>query len=391
VVSEVVMASVRLQVGSSVWQARFIDGQGKKRDKSTGTTHRREAQKIADAYEAAAQRKFTVAHVQRTLRELMADATGTPMPGSTVAEFFRALVAKSRVENAPATLAFYEYNSRAFLMWCASNLPQGGKTQMASVQPSHLELYRAWRMESVGVATVNHAMKFIRQAFARAARAGLLLESPAAGISRIRRHEPAEIRPFTLDEVRALILASDDEWQSLILFGLYTGQRLGDLARLDWKNINLDRGEVCFSTQKTKKRMLIPLALPLVTRLAAVPVLDRLGPLHSHASYVVGRDGKVGKLSSEFRRIMAKCGLAEDYTWDRKKSSSPHGRSTRKTRAEISFHSLRHTATSLLSDSGAPRGVAMELIGHDSATVHRHYAHLGTDTLRRAVSLLPSL
>ncbi len=33
---------------------------------------------------------------------------------------------------------------------------------------------------------------------------------------------------------------TDAEWKSLILFGLYTGQRLGDLSRLPWQNVDLE-------------------------------------------------------------------------------------------------------------------------------------------------------
>jgi len=42
---------------------------------------------------------------------------------------------------------------------------------------------------------------------------------------------------------------ANDEWRSLILFALYTGQRLGDLARLCWSNLDLVKGEVRLVTQ----------------------------------------------------------------------------------------------------------------------------------------------
>jgi len=45
---------------------------------------------------------------------------------------------------------------------------------------------------------------------------------------------------FTLPELRSLLAVANDEWKSLILFGLYTGQRLGDLARLTWQNVDLE-------------------------------------------------------------------------------------------------------------------------------------------------------
>ena len=48
----------------------------------------------------------------------------------------------------------------------------------------------------------------------------------------------------------------------MILFGLYTGQRLGDIATLRWNNLDLVRGELRLSTRKTDKTMVLPLARP---------------------------------------------------------------------------------------------------------------------------------
>jgi integrase len=39
----------------------------------------------------------------------------------------------------------------------------------------------------------------------------------------------------------------------MILFGLYTGQRLGDIATLRWNNLDVGRGELLLSTRKTGK------------------------------------------------------------------------------------------------------------------------------------------
>lgn len=53
---------------------------------------------------------------------------------------------------------------------------------------------------------------------------------------------------------------ADDEWRSLINFGLYTGQRLGNLARLRWSQIDLESDEIRLTTGKTNKRLLLPIA-----------------------------------------------------------------------------------------------------------------------------------
>ena len=56
---------------------------------------------------------------------------------------------------------------------------------------------------------------------------------------------------------------ANDEWRSMILFGLYTGQRLRDIATLRWNNLDLARGELRLSTRKTGKAIVLPLAASL--------------------------------------------------------------------------------------------------------------------------------
>jgi integrase len=72
-----------------------------------------------------------------------------------------------------------------------------------------------------------------------------------------------------MDEIRSLLAVADPEWQSLIKFGLYTGQRLGDLARLTWRNVDIERGIVNLVTGKTKRHLQIPIAPRLLDHIKA--------------------------------------------------------------------------------------------------------------------------
>ena len=59
-----------------------------------------------------------------------------------------------------------------------------------------------------------------------------------------------------------------------MLFGLYLGQRLGDLARLTWRAVDLETGEIAFTTRKTGRRIVLPLVQPLADYLASLPASD---------------------------------------------------------------------------------------------------------------------
>jgi integrase len=58
---------------------------------------------------------------------------------------------------------------------------------------------------------------------------------------------------------------------------------------------------------------------------------------------------------------------------------------------ELSFHSLRHMAVSLLKEAGVPDSVVQALVGHESAAMSHRYTHVGKEALAKAAKTLPEL
>jgi integrase len=70
----------------------------------------------------------------------------------------------------------------------------------------------------------------------------------------------------------------------LALFGLYTGQRLADIAALTWDNLDLSKNEIRLRTRKTAKRIMVPMAKPLRQHLDSLPAGFQPGtPIHPKA------------------------------------------------------------------------------------------------------------
>ena len=57
----------------------------------------------------------------------------------------------------------------------------------------------------------------------------------------------------------------------------------------------------------------------------------------------------------------------------------------------LSFHCLRHTATSMLKDAGVGEAVARDIIGHESKAIRLNYTHIAEDAKRNAVNTLPDI
>ena len=170
----------------------------------------------------------------------------------------------------------------------------------------------------------------------------------------------------------------------LVLFGLYLGQRLGDLARLTWRAIDTKTGEIAFTTRKTGRRIVLPLVQPLIDYLSALPASDNP---NAYIFPNAATHKRTASLSNQFREILSDAGLVEP----RGHEAVKQGRSQARETSEISFHSLRHSAVTMLKAAGVSDFIAREIVGHESAAVSRQYTHLTTDDKRAAMRRLPDV
>jgi integrase len=377
------MASVTKKPRSKYWFACFRDLQGKQRRVSTKQTDRKKAMKIAEQYEQITQRKLPVHTVRQTLAELAREAYGETFPSATVRQFTEAwLKSKAPPVIAQSTHDFYRKSMMKFLEF----LGPAAELDLSAVTRKMITEFRNQVAQKASATTTNHDLKAIKLLFRSAKRDGYIIEEPTEFVESVRKTSEGARRPFTVSEIRSVIGVANNEWKSLVLFGLYTGQRLADLATLRWDNIDVTRSEIRIKTRKTGKRLSIPIGPPLRTHIESLPA-TREGYLHPKAAATVTSQKRSGTLSNQFGNLLAQAGL-RDKAPHRSKGK---GRNAKRSSNGLSFHALRHTAVSLLKDAGIPEAVVMELVGHESKAMSAHYTHVGTEALAKAVAALPAI
>lgn len=382
------MASLRRVPRSPYWIACFTLPDGTRTNRSTGTSDRREAQRIANEFEDAADEarsgRLTEARARKTIADIFAIGNKDALPSASVKDYLESWLKRKELEAGETTHARYAVICRQFL----DDLGSKAKRDLLQLTAKEFVSFRDTQARKLSANSVNVALKVLRAAMAQAVRDGLIDHNEAARVSLLKREDKFQRRPFTLDELRRILEAADDEWRGMILFGLYTGQRLGDLAQLTWQNLDLARRELRLSTEKTGRRQIIPLAKQLMDYIDALPAGDNpKAPLFPRA-YVAATNGtSSGRNSKQFHALLVQCGLARPQNH----KSTGKGRSARREQNELSFHCLRHTATSLLKNAGVSEVVARDIIGHDSAAVSANYTHVDEETKRRAVDLLPDV
>jgi integrase len=384
------MASLRRHPKSPFYVACFTGADGKRYQRSTRikadgkVESRRQAQRIANEYEDVARRKHTARQVQRVFQEVYKEVTGEHLPDQTVSAFATEWLKDKKGSVTEGTYAFYKSRAESFL----GSIGDRAEGPMYQVTERDIRAWRDAEAERVSVTTTNHGLKVLRMLFGDAKKQNIMADNPAELIPVIKKAGRADRRrPFTKEELRRLFAILTGEWLSLVVFGLYTGQRLGDLARLKLSDIDLVANEIRFKTSKTGREQKIPICRPLLEHIKSLPCpISTSLPVHPAAAAVVERSTRTGTLSVQFHDLMAKAGLVEKRP-HRKRHADDQ---TRRRRASaLSFHSLRHTTTSLLKNAGVSSAIAEEIIGHDSAEMNRHYTHIDGASLQAAVDLLP--
>lgn len=380
------MACIWKHPKSKYWYARFVDGNGRRRNRSTEIvareSTRKRAERLAEQWEEVANRKRTALQCRKVIAELHREITGEDMATLSLRNHIEGWLAAKKPETAPATYAFYKGATDKFLAF----MGERADADIAGVTRQDVVNFRNRLAGKLASGTVNHHVKALRMLFKAAERDALLMENPCAHVETVKKEAGrAERRPFTLDELQAVLAVAGPDWRSMILFGLYTGQRLMDLAGLTWQNIDTVKNEVRLVTRKTGRRMTIPMAEPLKEHVATLTASDDPSqPVHPslHDDAVAGRSGR---LSNAFNALLASVGLRPAAS----RMATKQGRSAAREASVLSFHSLRATAATMMHEAGVPAAMVQELIGHDSEEVHRVYVKIGREALREAAGKLP--
>ena len=109
------MAELRKHPQSRFFSARFYDAAGRQLTRSTKCTNRREAMKVAQAYEEAARAKRTAKQVREVITALHQSVGGEMIPSQSFSNFSKTWLERKAPKVKPATLAFYQNTIVKFL------------------------------------------------------------------------------------------------------------------------------------------------------------------------------------------------------------------------------------------------------------------------------------
>ncbi len=397
------MATLYKKPNSQFYYAQYFNADGNRVSKSTGTTLKREAERIAAGFESderderkkasqlptafaavldtvareAASGNLTLARAEEFVHRLhkLANPDFTEF---SLEDFWKAWIVEQRRHVGVSTAKGYDQDLDLFsqaLGKRAMSAPVNALTSdqvNAAIDKAKKKTDAKGEHESTRRAsTVNKALASLRRVMEAALAKGLATHNPAKQSRSLRQEDSTERAPFTVLEIRSLLDHKDtsDEWRGAVTLAAHTGLRLGDVLSLNRKHVDGTKLVIMPSkTARQRKVITVPLTPPCLAWIGM-----RKGDFFPDL-----KTQNTATTSMQFSAIMKKAKVPKEITL-------PGGM-----KASRSFHALRHTFASWLAEADIHADVRQKLTGHSSSKIHARYSH-HDEALDRAVSTLPSL
>jgi len=369
---------------SPFWYCAYRLPNGKRTFRSTKLTDRKAADEFCRRLEYASHEseagRLTETRARELISEIVEHATGEPLRNYTVEGWLQEWLQGKKATKAEGTFLKYKNAINGFL----ASIGNRAKFNVNQIAPRDVLRFRdAQILDGKNPSTANDQVKIVRMAFTSARKLGYVTHNPAEAVEMLTEDaEPAK-QPFDIDQVKALLRAATGDWRGAIMVALYTGARLQDVANMRWESVDLQNKWLAFRVGKTKQRIKLPLHEALYDFLLELPAPDNGKAFLFLSLAGKGTGGRSG-LSMAFARIMERAKVRGEVARER---SGEAGRTVN----SLSFHSFRHTLTSIMANAGVPVEVRQKFTGHASAEMNQHYTHHEIETLRAAVEKLPTL
>lgn len=300
------------------------------------------------------------------------------------------VISPNRNDLAKATLDSKRSTWMGFARWMEQNHLE--VSDLAGVTQEAVAEYLAFLRSELCASTYNNRVCVLREIFhVLAAKAGL--EEDVWDGVRLRVDDSHSRRELTLAELQRLLEKAKKaeesgvikEWQLLFLVGIFTGLRLGDCCRLEWKSVDLVRGVIQVVPTKVKRhRHGRPVTIPIHVELSEALQLAQVAGEQEQFVMPKLAEAYVSHkwtVTNGIAQIFKAANITMSVKIEGRRHKTP----------EASFHSLRHTFVSLAANAGVPLHIVQSIVGHESTAMTRHYYHENEDVLRKAIAAIPSV
>lgn len=334
------------------------------------------AEYLVTWYEGRSRKKRTVAAKkeaeallhQKVTEELLGVRNPADIIFRDYAEEWICNYAESRVK--PSTLRSYKNANSTHL------IPAFGKLRLKDITAAKIDQFIALMLKTRKPKTVNNLLIQLKTMLKYAKRRGYLRENPAQDIDNVRL-DHREMDFLSPDEIRILLQHSQEPFKTLFLTAALTGMRRGELLALQWGDIDWNSNTIFVRRNlywhskedvqpgRPRYQFVSPKSARSERAIVMSPALKEALEIHRMTCLVgpldlvfCSREGGPldpdNMIKREFAPALTAAGLRH-----------------------VSFHSLRHSYTSMLISQGENIKFIQSQVGHASIqTTMDRYGHL---------------
>jgi integrase len=237
-----------------------------------------------------------------------------------------------------------------------------------------LEQYQTERLQKGNKpATANRLLATLKHMFTKAVEWDMVGDET---LKRIRKAKFLEennrrLRYLSKEECEALINACDSHLRPIVVCGLHTGMRKGEILGLTWDRVDLNNGFILLDKTKNGERREIPINQTLRETLLELFRGTKDRPRRIDVNHVFYDPATEKSCRSIKKTFPLACRRAKI--------------------TDFRFHDLRHCFASHLVMAGQDITTVKELLGHKTLTMTLRYAHLAPSHKVKAVEVLDSV
>lgn len=361
------MASIFKRRGSGCWLIVYFDASGRRRQKSSRTTDKRTAERIAAKLEAdealrrtgvidaKSERLATAAH--RPIQELLDEYLDHCTHAGQVADHL--LCKRAHLEgllDVTGCSRLRDVDAPTVEKYLRHLLAKGKAPRTANLCRSAVLAFMNWCQESGFVG--EHGLQ------------RLPIQETAGKRRRVRRGLSSDELQRLLQAAKHRDAKNSDRWSSraaVYCAAAFTGLRRNELANLRWEDVDLELQVIRIRAEIAKSRQaaILPLHQVVVDALRAIKPAD----------------------AKPLERVFRTMPTAKTFALDLQRAGIPKRDDSGRV---VDLHALRTTLATELARQGVAPQVAQRLMRHsDYRITMEHYVTLGLDEAKTALGKLP--
>lgn len=256
---------------------------------------------------------------------------------------------------------------------------------LASIRSSDLSKWRDERLKDVSASTVNRLLNLLSHVFTVAAQdwgmGGIF--NPVQNVRRPRNPPHRERRLIDGELEKILASTKSKSLADVILLALETGMRRGEIARMRWDHLDLKKKVLLIPDTKTLTPRRIGLSDEVVHMLKRLP--RRLD------GKVWGYDDNGLGITRVFQEALKRARKSYVKEFEERHQEEKNAEPDSAFLVNLTFHDLRHEATSRLFELGAKTELVKATTGHKTYTMLARYTHLRPEEMAIEINQLKKL